>query len=117
MMGFGPGMMGGGFSIIFWIVIIGVVYYFFKEYNRHNHHSRHDRRNGGPPYSGHSKFTDQQDRFNNRKEIEYRKSEDSAEKIARERYAKGEITKEELKEILDNLNNQIQNSTLKYKEE
>ncbi|MFW5979951.1 MAG: hypothetical protein ACOCQ2_01150 [Halanaerobiales bacterium] len=34
-------MMGGGFSIIFWIVIIGVAYYFFKGYNKYNH-NRHD---------------------------------------------------------------------------
>ncbi|SIR17022.1 SHOCT domain-containing protein [Halanaerobium kushneri] len=93
MMGFGPGMMGGGFSFIFWIVIIGVVYYFFKEYNRNN-----NRRNGNSDYSRHRDFE-------NRKEIESRRNEDRAEQIARERYAKGEITKEELKEIIDNLNN------------
>jgi len=100
-MGFGPGMMGGGFSIIFWIVIIGVVYYFFKEYNRHSHHrsddrKRNDRRHGGPVYKDSS-------RFDNR-EIEISKNKDSAEEIARQRYAKGEISKEELREILSNLN-------------
>lgn len=82
MMGFGSGIMGGGFSIIFWIVIIGVVYYFFKEYNRKNHH-RHD----------------------DKREIGHRIDEDNPEELARQRYAKGEISKEELNEILDNLNN------------
>ena len=103
MMGFGRGMMGGGFSFIFWIVIIGVAYYFFKEYNRKNHHRRDDHRNGGPDYNGKRKFNDHREKFNKRREIEYKRDEDSAEKIARERYAKGEISKEELKEILDNL--------------
>jgi putative membrane protein len=103
-MGFGPGMMGGGFSIIFWIVIIGVAYYFFKEYNRKNNHRHDDRRNGGPSgYKGHNNFDNHRDKFNKRKEIEYKNEEDSAEKIARERYAKGEISKAELREILDNL--------------
>ena len=103
MMGFGPGMMGGGFSIIFWIVIIGVVYYFFKEYNRSNHQRRDeyrhdDNRHGGPRYKDRS-------RFDNIKEIDHEVDTDSAKEIARQRYAKGEISKEELREILDNLNN------------
>jgi putative membrane protein len=95
MMGYG-GMMGGGFSIIFWIVIIGVAYYFFKEYNRSNNHRR-DQGHGSPDSKA-------PDRFDNRKEIDHRKDENNPEEIARQRYAKGEISKEELREILDNLN-------------
>jgi putative membrane protein len=43
---------------------------------------------------------------NNYRQLEYRQEnkEDAAKGIARERYAKGEINKEELKEILNNLN-------------
>ena len=69
-MRFGSGMIGGGFSIIFRIIIIVVVYFLFKEYSKNNH----------------------------------KIDEDSPEEIARQRCAKGEISKEELKEILDNLN-------------
>ena len=103
MMGFGPGMMGGGFSIIFWIVIIGVVYYFFREYNRHSHHRKddqryNDKRHGGPHYKDNS-------RFDEIEEIDPEVGADSAEEIAKKRYAEGEISKEELREILDNLNN------------
>jgi len=103
MMGFGPGMMGGGFSIIFWIVIIGVVYYFFKEYNRSNHHRRYDNRHDDKKHGG-SKYNDRS-HFDNIKEIDHEAEVDSAEEIARQRYAKGEISKEELREILNNLNN------------
>ncbi|TDQ00138.1 hypothetical protein C8C77_12412 [Halanaerobium saccharolyticum] len=60
-------MMGGGFSIIFWIVIIGVVYYFFREYNRKNNHI-HD----------------------GKREVDHRIVEDNPEELARKRYAKGE---------------------------
>jgi putative membrane protein len=49
-------------------------------------------------------FDNRKNNFANRNEIDYKKNEDSAEKIARDRYAKGEISKDELKEILDNLN-------------
>mgnify|MGYP006440549223 CR=1 FL=1 len=103
MMGFGTGMMGGGFSIIFWILIIGVAYYFFKEYNRKNNHRhdnyRHDdHSHDGPIHKDH-------DHFDDKREIDHRIGEDNPEELARKRYAKGEISKEELNEILDNLNN------------
>lgn len=75
-MGYGHGMIGGGFSIIFWILIIGVVYFFFTEYNKKNNQSSPEPKNG----------------------------QESAEEIARQRYAKGEISKEELDEILNTLN-------------
>lgn len=44
---------------------------------------------------------------NNYRQVEYKQENkgDGAREIARERYAKGEISKEELNEILENLNN------------
>lgn len=102
MMGFGPGMMGGGFSIIFWIIIIGVAYYFFKEYNRKNYHHN----DYGPrDYRHKDNRHDRGSEFENRSKFVQHRDEDSSAEIARQRYAKGEITKEELEEILDNLNN------------
>lgn len=63
------------FMILFWaLIIMGIVYLL---------------RN----------FTNNNDKNNNNGS----RQEDNAIKIARERYAKGEITKEELDEILDNL--------------
>ncbi|MGM0603934.1 MAG: SHOCT domain-containing protein [Bacillota bacterium] len=99
MMGFGPGIMGGGFSIIFWIVIIGVVYYFFKEYNNRNKHRHDNHKHGGLSNKKRDLFDD------NNREIDHRVDENSPEELARQRYAKGEISKEELNKILDNLNN------------
>lgn len=80
MMGFGMGMMGGGgFSLIFWVIIIfGVIYYLN---NRNQSGSASD-------YSNSNRSHNQENR---------------AVEIAKERYAKGEITKEELDDILKDL--------------
>ena len=91
MMGFGHGMfgrgflngfgiMGGGlFSMIFWLIIIAAAFYFFTNYNRDNHQRSSSRNFNNLPQSS------------------------RAEEIAKERFAKGEISKDELKEILDNI--------------
>ncbi len=80
MMGFGMGMMGGGgFSLIFWIIIIIAVIYYFN--NRSQSGSSSD--------------------YSNRNFSKY--NENRAEEIAKERYARGEINKEELDDILKNL--------------
>ncbi|MTI61811.1 MAG: hypothetical protein FH762_17815 [Firmicutes bacterium] len=84
MMGFGMGMMGGGgFSLIFWIIIIIAVIYYFN--NRSQSGSSFD--------------------YNNRNFSNY--NENRAEEIAKECYARGEISKEELDEILENLRKSV----------
>ncbi|ODS50580.1 MAG: Uncharacterized protein A8274_466 [Halanaerobium sp. 4-GBenrich] len=79
-------MMGGGASIIFWRVIIGVVYYPFREYTRKNNHRYDNHKHVGSGNKERSRF-----------------DESSPEELARQCYAKGEISKEDLNEILDNL--------------
>ncbi len=92
MMGFGRGWGMGGYGmnsfggiimmILFWaLIIIGIVYLVRNLTNNNSSNNNYNRDNN---------------RDNNRQD-------NSAVNIARERYARGEITKEELNEILDNL--------------
>lgn len=82
-MGFMP-WGGGGFMMFFWIIIIAAVIYFVVKKGQED------------------KYNNRRDNYHQRDQIDYPKA-DKAEEIARERYAKGEITKEELNEILNNL--------------
>jgi putative membrane protein len=77
MMGFGMGMMGGGTFI--WIILIVAVIYFVSNKNSNQKSSY--------KHNYHSQ-----------------KGNNDAIEIAKERYAKGEIDKEEYEEILDDLN-------------
>lgn len=77
MMGFGMGMIGGGFHLIFWIIIIVAVLYYFNSGNINSSGSNYNRNNSN--YGS------------------------SAEEIAKKRYAKGEITKKELDNIINDL--------------
>jgi putative membrane protein len=79
-MGFGMGMMGGGgFSLIFWIIIIIAVIYYLNKKNQSDSNSDYNK--------------------SNRSHYQ----ENKAVEIAKERYASGEITKEELDDILKDL--------------
>lgn len=79
MMGFGLGMMWGGFSLIFLIIIIIAVIYFINNKNDDNSSSYHSNNN------------------------DFHYQVDRAEEIAKERYAKGEISKEEFDQIIKDL--------------
>ncbi len=85
-MGFNSFFGGGGFMMIFWIIILAAVIYFIvQKSNENKNYSQHDNR---------SNYNEQQLKSNFR---------DSAEETARQRYAKGEISKEEFDEIIRNL--------------
>jgi len=79
MMDFGWGYNMSGFSwiimILFWVLIILGIVYLLRNLNKKNAKSH---------------------KYNIRKD-------DNAVNVARERYAKGEITREELNKILDDL--------------
>lgn len=75
MMGFGHMGIMGGFSLIFWIlIIIGIIYFFST------------RNNSGTNYNSN-----------------YHSRENRAVEVAKERYARGEISKAELDELLKDL--------------
>ena len=94
MMGLGHGMIGrgffsgmeimngGGFSMILWVVvIIAVIYLFNNNYRSNNRYNKNNSSNYSNQYS----------------------SSNKAEEIAKQRYANGEISKDELNEILVNI--------------
>lgn len=85
-MGFSRFWGGGGFMMIFWFILLAAVIYFIVQKNNvnNNNHQDYNRDN----------YNDQQISPNHR---------DSAEETARQRYAKGEISKDEFEEIIKNL--------------
>ena len=90
-MGYMP--WGGSFMMIIWVVLIGAVIYFLVQNSKNNHNSYDDKRDN---------YRSQQ--YKEDQYIESRKN-GRAEEIARERYADGEISREELEEILRTLRN------------
>ena len=85
-MGFNNFWEGGGFMMIFWVIILAAVIYFIVQKSSENkNYSQHDNQ---------SNYNEQ--RLNS-------SHKDSAEETARQRYAKGEISKEEFDEIIRNL--------------
>lgn len=83
-MGFNSFWGGGGFMMFFWIIILAAVIYFIVQ--KSNENKNYSQRNNN--------YNEQQLSRNHR---------DSAEETARQRYAKGEISKEEFDEIISNL--------------
>ena len=85
MRGFGWGMSGSSWiiMILFWgLIILGIIY-LLRNMNNNN---------------------DKSHNYNNDKSHNYSdRQDDNAVNIAKKRYAKGEISKEELDEILDDL--------------
>jgi putative membrane protein len=84
-MGFNSFYGGGGFMMFFWIILIAAVIYFIvQKNNENNNYNQSNRR----------------ENYHNQQLSSYK---DSAEETARQRYAKGEISKEEFEEIIRNL--------------
>lgn len=94
--------------ILWLILIIAIIYYLGKENGYFNsHHQKRD--NYGSYHSQHperkNKFSAKKDRMKQSRDADLYeiKDDDPAFKIARERYAAGEITKAEFEEIKKNL--------------
>jgi putative membrane protein len=85
-MGYNSLWGGGSFMMFFWFIILAAVIYFI--FNKDNKKRYYQERN-------------QRDSYQNHQIAEA--GTDQAEEIARERYAKGEISKEEFEEIISNL--------------
>ena len=85
-MGFNSFWGGGGFMMIFWFILMAAVIYFIVQ--KSNENKNYSQRNDN------SRYNDQQLSSNHR---------DGAEETARQRYAQGEISREEFKEIINNL--------------
>jgi putative membrane protein len=84
-MGFDSFWGGGGFMIFFWFIILAAVIYFIvQRSNENNNYSQRD---------SHFRYNEQQ----------LSSHRDDAEEIARQRYARGEISREEFEEIIRNL--------------
>lgn len=85
-MGFNSFWGGGGFMMIFWFIILAAVIYFIVQ--KSNENKNYSQRNTNPQYNEKNLSSNHRD---------------SAEETARQRYAKGEISKEEFEEIIKNL--------------
>jgi putative membrane protein len=85
-MGFDNFWGGGGFMMFFWIIILAAVIYFIVQ--KSNENKNYSQRNNNSNYNEHQLNSNHRD---------------SAEETARQRYAEGEISKEEFDEIIRNL--------------
>ncbi|TDW00939.1 putative oligomerization/nucleic acid binding protein [Halanaerobium saccharolyticum] len=95
--------------MILWVVlIIAVIYYLGRESGYFNSHHNNRNHNQRPYHSGHQKdgsgfVNSGQNPEHNRNKIIYDNNDDQALKIARKRYAEGEISKKEFEKIKSNL--------------
>ena len=85
-MGFQSFRGGGGFMMFFWFILLAAVIYFIVQKSNENKN-----------YSQQANLS----KYNERQLISNQR--DSAEETARQRYARGEISKEEFEEIINNL--------------